>query len=224
MDLSTLKGYMPSLADYLGGGKTSYFDSVAQSLAAKTANAYQVASEASGASSSVNVTLSDEAKKILEQGNVVNGTTKISGVQKAGQDFLMGFFDKSGLDLENLSGEALDLIQGLQDVVAGSSASQRDFSTDMLEAQVSGGNRTAYTLTGQGSRLRIAMQSEDGKPQKLSITDIVNGQVETADITITSEDGKAVMKVERTQRAYENGHMVTLAQIEPLSIKLYKSA
>ena len=45
-----------------------------------------------------------------------------------------------------------------------------------------------------------------------------------SDITITSEDGKAVMKVERTQRAYENGHMVTLAQIEPLSIKLYKSA
>ena len=222
MDLSSLKGYMPSLADYLGGGKTSYFDSVAQSLSAKTA--HQTAIATGEASGSVNITLSEEARKILEQGNADNGTSKISGVQKGGQNFLMGFFDKSGLDLANLSDEALDLIQGLQDVVAGSNATQRDLSTDMLESQVSKGDRTAYTLVGNGSRLRIAVQSEDGKPQKLSITDIVNGQVETADITISMEDGKAVMKVDRTQREYSNGHMTTIAKIDPLSVSLYKKA
>lgn len=227
MNLSSLNLYS-GLAEFLGGGKskTSYFDSVSQNafdlLAAKTAQQAQATPDTVG----VNINLSEDAQKLLNQAKGADGKTAVSGVQKIGQNFMLGFFDQLGVDFDSLSGQALDLITGMQDVIADSGATARDISTDMAETRYAGNSRKVYTLTGAQSRLRLAIEyGSDGKPQKLSITDIQGARVETADITIKSENGGlSTMEVSRTQREYKNGHMVTLNEIEPLSIKLYPSA
>jgi len=212
----------PSLLDYMNQGKSGLFDSVSQGIAAKVSTIQALANNngATTDTSGVNITLSEEAKKIIADGNG-SSNANISGVQKAGQNFMMSFFDQSGLDLAKLSDGALNLIQGLQDVVAGSGATQRDAMTDIAEQKYNDG-RQVYTLTGQGTRLRIAIDSIDGKPSKLSVTDISNGKVETAEITFETKNGKPdTMVIERTQREYANGHMVGLSDIDPLAIKLY---
>jgi hypothetical protein len=137
-------------------------------------------------------------------------------------DFMMSFFDQSEIDLETLSPEVIDLLEGLQGVIGGVTATGRDILTDGAEARYSNGAKKAYTLVGDGQRLRVAIEYADGKPAKLSITDITGGQVETAEITLgKDEDDVMRMNIERTQRAHTNGHMVELDPIEPLSVKLY---
>jgi hypothetical protein len=224
MDLSSLGnlfGNSPSLTDYLGKGKSDLFGTVSQGIAAKISSIQTlVNSGGTTDTSGVNIALSEDAQKIIKDSN---GTDQgnISGVQKAGQNFVMGFFDQSGLDLSNLSPDALDLVQGLQEVVAGSAGTQRDVTTDLAEGKYNP-DRAVFTLTGAGTRLRLGIDYVDGKPSKLSVTDISNGKVETAEITFASKDGKAdTMTINRTQREYANGHMVNLETIDPLSVSLY---
>lgn len=223
--LNGLLGNNPSLLDYLGNGKSGAFDSVAQGIAAKVNRIVELANtgaDTTGASS-VNVTLSAEAQALLADGN--GGTdSKISGVQKSAQNFMMSFFDQSGIDFKNLSPEALDLIQGLGEVIAGSGGNARDISTDAAESKYTP-NRKVYTLTGNNTRLRVAIDyAADGKPSKLSVTDIAGGKVETADITLGTQDDIATMTINRTQREYQNGHMIKLSDIDPLSVELYAAA
>jgi hypothetical protein len=221
MDLSLLKtlNNKLSLTDYLGSAKNSYFSDISNSLMSTVAKSKTAAIESEAAANvGVNVSLSAEAQALLENGNGEN--SNLSGVQKAAQNFLIGFFDQSGLEIEKLSDEALDLIQGLQDVISGSTATGRDLSTDVAEGKYAGGNKQVYTLTGSGTRLRLAVDYADGKPTKLSVTDITGGQVETAEITL-SED---TMTINRTQREYKNGHMTGLVELDPLDVKLYTTA
>lgn len=226
MDLTSLLSYRPSLTDYLDGGKagTSLFDGVSQSLnqkveAAKAAAATNAALTGQGD----NIALSEEAKALLAHGTG-GQNENLTGTQKGAQNFMMGFFDQSGLDIAKLSDQVLDFIEGLGAVIAGSAATTRDIGTDSMEAQLSGGNRKSYTLTGTNTRLRISVDYVDGKPQKLSVTDITGGQVETAEIAIKSDDdGTQYLSVERTQREYRNGYMLALDPIEPLEMTLYQS-
>lgn len=219
MDINSIKtSYTAGLLDYLNNSKTGYFDSVAQSILSTYGagkNAATTATEVKGDT----VTLSEEAQKLLAQGG--NSESKLTGVQKGAADFMMSFFDQSGIDLANLSGETLDLLDGLQGVIGGTTATGRDMLTDSAETRYSAGTKKAYTLVGDGQRLRVAIDFAEGKPSKLTITDITGGQVETAEITLSEEDGVMRMNIERTQRAYQNGHMVNLDAIEPLSVKLY---
>lgn len=226
MDLTSLLSYRPSLTDYMGEGKSNLFEGVAQGMNAKVAAAQSQAAEKLAAlGGGDSVALSEEAKVILNGANTgKNGEqNNVSGTQKAAQNFLMGFFDQSGLELSKLSDEALDFIEGLNGVIAGSGATVRDTSTDMLENQQAGGARKAYTLTGANMRLRIAINyGADGAPLKLSITDINGGKVETAEMTIgKNEDGKATLEVERTQREYRNGYLTGMDEIPLMSMKLY---
>lgn len=228
MDLTNLKNLGTysmslSLTNFLGGGKTSYFDTIAQSL---TQNIFQGTTALTDASG-VNIDLSDAAKALLAQGATTDaaGNSTTSGVQKTAQNFMMSFFDQSGVDFANLSPDALDLIQGLQGVIGDSAGTSRDFTTDAAEEKYNP-NRKVYTLTGDGTRLRMAIEyGDDGKPQKLSITDITGGQVETADITLGQKDGKAsTIDITRSQKNYANGHMTTVNDIAPLNVDLYTAA
>jgi hypothetical protein len=225
MDLTSLLSYRPSLTDYLNGGKSTLFDSVSQGLNAKVEAAQAKAMEAmdKGASGD-NVELSEEAKTMIDLANKDN-KGNLTGTQKAAQNFMMGFFDQSGLKLADLTDPILDFIEGLNGVIAGSNATTRDVGTDSMEAKLANGDRKAYTLTGANSRLRIAIEyGQDGKPTKLSITDISGGEVETADITFkTDADGKQSLNVERSQREYKSGHLVKLDEIPALSMALYKA-
>lgn len=228
MNLASLNGLLgknPSLLDFLNNGKSGALDAAAQGVAQKVSQIMTLANSAVEDQTGVgsNITLSEEAKALLADGNGANDS-KITGVQKGAQNFMMSFFDQSGLDFPKLTDEALDLIQGLGDVIAGSGGTVRDMTTDAAESKYNP-NREVYTLTGTNSRLRVAIDyGADGKPVKLSVTDIANGQVETADITFETKDGVKVMTVGRTQREYQNGHMVKLSDIDPLSVDLYTEA
>lgn len=228
MDLTSLLSYRPSLTDYLDGGKASsnMFEGVAQSLNQKVEAAKAAAAEkAALTGQGDNVTLSEEAKALLAQGTG-GENENLTGIQKGAQNFMMGFFDGSGLVIEKLSDKVLDFIEGLAAVIGASAATDRDTVTDGMEAQLSGGNRKAYTLTGPNTRLRISIDYDaDGKPQKLSVTDITGSAVETADITIkTDEEGSQYLSVERTQREYRNGYLANLDPIEPLAMTLYQQS
>lgn len=223
MDIKSMNAYNASLLDYLGKGKTNnYFESVAGSLLSTYANGQQTQNQAA-ADKNVNITLSDEAKALLAKGGELE--SNLTGVQKGSQDFMMSFFDESGIDLSKLSGEVLSIIEGLQGVIGGVTATGRDVLTDAAESRYSNGTKKAYTLMGDGQRLRVGIEYADGKPSKLSITDITGGVVETADITLgKDENGVARMTIERTQREYKNGSMTSMNPIEPLSMKLYGAA
>lgn len=219
MDINTNKAaYTASLVDYLNNSKTSYFDSVAQSILS-TYGAQKSAAIDAAAVQGDTVSLSQEAQQLLANGT--DSKSQLTGVQKGAANFMMSFFDQSGIDLANLSGETLDLLDGLQGVIGGTTATGRDMLTDSAETRYSAGTKKAYTLVGDGQRLRVAIDYAEGKPSKLTLTDITGGQVETAEITLTKEDGVMRMNIERTQRAYQNGHMVNLDPIEPLSVRLY---
>lgn len=225
MDISSLLGQRMSLLDYIGQGKSSAFDASSQGVADKVNKIMQIvntpAQQTDG--SGISVSLSAEAQALLADGNGANDS-KLSGVQKGAQNFMMSFFDQSGLDFTKLTDQTLDLIQGLGDVIASSGGTMRDVTTDAAESKYNE-NRQVYTLTGANSRLRVAIDyGDDGKPSKLSVTDIANGQVETAEISLQTKDGAQTMTINRTQREYQNGHMVKLSDIDPLTVDLYTEA
>lgn len=223
MAISNMNGSGLSLASYLGKGKTSMFGGMdASQLIRTAAGANAPASSGAAVTAGVKVDLSEEAKAMLEKSQGTDSSNQ-SGLQKFAQDFLMSFFDDSGLDFKTLSDEAYGLIDGMLGVIEGSGATGRDVSTDMAEQKYGGGDKKVYTLTGNGTRLRLAIDYADGKPTKLSITDITGGVVETAEVTLTKENNKlSTIDIERTQREYRNGHMVTKNEIDPLSIDLYQ--
>lgn len=219
--LKNVANYTASLVDYMGKGKTDYFSSVAQNLINSLPSS-KTAQTALDSYTSVNITLSEDAQKLLAAGTTdASGKSNVSGVQKTAQNFMLSFFDQAGVDFSELSPQALDLIEGLQGVISGTDAATRDLTTDIAEEKYNA-DKKVYTLTGTGTRLRLAIEYADGVPSKLSVTDITGGQVETAEITLQKESGKlATMTIERTQRNYANGHMTMLDPIDPLVTDLY---
>ncbi len=228
VDLASLKSMLSqrsSLLDYMGNGKTNMFDGLAQSNTARVNQLQNLAVASETGSKSISVSLSAEAQKILADGSAADGT--LSGVQKGAQNFVMSFFDQSGIDLASLSGETRELIKGFQDVIAGAGSSvTRDITTDMMEENYQSGKRKVYTMVGDGSRLRLTIDYDaSGKPQKLGITDILRGDVEIAEISLDSKDGKPNgVTVERSQRVYANGSLVDSLTKPPLSMNLYAAA
>lgn len=228
VDLASLKSMLSqrsSLLDYMGNGKTNMFDGLAQSNTARINQMQNLVASTETGSKSISVSLSAEAQKILADGSPADGT--LSGVQKGAQNFVMSFFDQSGIDLASLSNETRELIKGFQDVIAGAGSSvTRDITTDMMEETYQSGKRKVYTMVGDGSRLRLTIDYDAaGKPQKLGITDILRGDVEIAEISLDSKDGKPNgVTVERSQRVYANGSLVDSLTKPPLSLNLYAAA
>jgi hypothetical protein len=229
MDVSSYNKYFStglSLLNYLNGGTANTYGGISQSVMSAINSRYQNAQAgAANAAAGDVVQLSPEAQALLKTTGGDDQDTKLSGVQKAAQNFLVSFFDQGDADLKKLSPEALTMIEGLQDVIAGNPATGRDVTTDRMEMSNAKGSRKVYTLTGNNSRLRLAIQyGEDKKtPVKLTMTDISGGKVETADITLT-KDSKGVlqMSIERAQMAYRNGNKVSENKLAPISVKLYK--
>lgn len=218
MDINAFKNpYTGSLLDYIGNQKTSYFDSVAQNLL------QTYGSQKTAQNQSVNqgdsVTLSEEAQALLSAGS--SGTAALSGIQQGAANLMMSFFDQGNIDLADLSPEMLDILDGLHAVIGGAGATARDMATDGAEMRYAGGSKQVYTLVGDGQRLRVAVDYQDGVPTKLSLTDIVGGQVETAEITLVDDNGTPSVNIDRTQKEYRNGYMVTTAETEPLLVRLY---
>ena len=140
-----------------------------------------------------------EAKALLAKGGELE--SGLTGVQKGSQDFMMSFFDESDIDFSKLSDEVLDILEGLQGVIGGVTASGRDVLTDAAESRYSNGTKKAYTLMGDGQRLRVGIDYAEGKPSKLTITDITGGIVETAEITLgKDENGVARMTIQQALR------------------------
>lgn len=229
VDLASLKSMLShrsSLLDYMGNGKTNVFDGLAQSNSARINRLQELAATPlETGSKSISVSLSAEAQKILSDGAPADGS--LSGVQKGAQNFVMSFFDQSGIDLSGLSAETRELIRGFQDVIAGiGTAVTRDITTDMMEERHQDGKRQVYTMVGDGSRLRLTIDYDaTGKPQKLGITDILKGDVEIAEISLSAKDGKPdSVTVERSQRIYANGSLVDSLTKPPLSLNLYAAA
>ena len=228
VDLASLKSMLSqrsSLLDYMGNGKTNVFDGLAQSNSARIGRLQELVAAPETGSSAISVSLSAEAQQILAEGSVADG--KLSGVQKGAQNFVMSFFDQSGIDLSSLSEETRELIRGFQDVIAGAgSAVTRDLTTDLMEENYQNGKRKVYTMVGEGSRLRLTIDYDSGgKPQKLGITDILRGDVEIAEISLEAKDGKPNgVTVERSQRVYANGSLVDSLTKPPLSLNLYAAA
>jgi hypothetical protein len=230
MDISTLKSLFttPSLADYLPGGS--------QSVSGGSGGASGILSLLGGdqdsGSSGDSVDLSSMAQQILAAANgQTSPTASASGSgstddQTSAKAMISGFFTDNGVDLSNLSDDAQQLLQGFQDVIDNSGATARDQKTDSLEEQYQGANRKVFTLTGNNTRLRIAVDYKDGKPQTLTLTDIVGSNLETATVSLTQgSDGTATgIQVARSQSSYLNGAMVNAATPAPLSMDLYAAS
>jgi hypothetical protein len=228
MDISNLKSLFtsPSLADYLPGGSKSV------SAGGGASGILSLLGGDQTGASGDNVDLSSMAQQILAAANGQTSSTASAPAsgstddQTSAKAVISSFFTDNGVDLSNLSGDAQQLLQGFQDVIDNSGATARDRKTDSLEEQYQGANCKVFTLTGNNTRLRIAVDYKDGRPQALTLTDIVGSTLETATVTLTqgSDGAAAGIQVARSQSSYLNGAMVNAATPSPLSIALYPAS
>ncbi len=224
MDLSSLKNMFanrPSLANYLGGDK---FDSSALGAANKAIQS-QVSALLDTANTATaggdQVTLSAEAQALLSE-NAEGNAAAVNGVQKGAQSFFMNFFEDAGVDFSKLSDEAQAFIQGFNTLISDTGATMRDTTTDRMEQEYNKGNRDIYTLLGTNSRLRIAIDYQDDKAQKMTITDMNGGNVSIAELTVKNAgQANASIEVSRQQREYVNGSLANFQTGEPISMALY---
>lgn len=226
MDLSSLKNMMfskPSLANYLGGDKydSSALAAAQQATQAKISTLMETANTASSASG-VQISLSAEAQALLAQNAEENADASINGIQKGAQSFFMNFLEDIGVDFSKLSNDAQEFIQGFNQLIVDTGATLRDSSTDRMEQEYHKGNRDVYTLLGTNSRLRLAIDYQDDKAQKLTITDMNGGTVSIAEMTIKNAgQANASIEVTRQQREYANGMLMDMREGDPISMALY---
>lgn len=227
MDISSYRSSL-SLVNFLNNSGTQGFSGLSQSLMNALSAKYQSSSQAGGVNTAAGdvVKLSDEAKDLLAQtGGSSDDKTQLTGVQKAAQNFLVSFFDESGVDLSKISPQAVTMIGGLQDVIGDSGSTGRDVTTDRMEMSHNKGLRRVYTLTGTNTRLRLSIQyAEDKKtPLTLTMSDIRGGKVDTAEISL-AKDKSGVMKlnIERNRQEYKNGHRTGYAALDPIDVRFYK--
>lgn len=227
MDISSYKSSL-SLVNFLNNSGTQGFSGLSQSLMNALSAKYQGSAQAGGVNTAAGdlVQLSDDAKNLLAQtGATDDQDSQLTGVQKAAQNFLVGFFDESGVDLESISPQAVTMIKGLQDIIADSGVTGRDVTTDRMEMSHNKGERRVYTLTGTNTRLRLAIQYADDKktPLSLTMTDINGGKVETAEISLAKDDeGVMKMNIDRSRQEYANGHRTGYVALDPIALKFYK--
>lgn len=223
MDLSSLKTLFsarPTLANYLGNDSfnSSPLGAAHQITQSKIAPLQETANTA--AMGGDQVILSAEAQALLSGGND-NGKV-INGVQKGAQSFFLNFFEDAGVDFSKLTDEAQGFLQGFNDLITDTGATMRDTTTDRMEQDYNKGNRDIYTLLGTNSRLRIAIDYQDDKAQKMTVTDMNGGNVSIAEITIKNANQPgARIEVSREIREYVNGNLADTKEGKPISMALY---
>lgn len=225
MDLSSLKNMLmnrPTLANYLGGDKldSSALGAASQAVQTRISALLETANTASG--SGDQVTLSAEAQALLADNTENSAGAAVNGVQKGAQSFFLNFFEDAGVDFSILSDEAQAFIQGFNTLISDTGATMRDTTTDRMEQDYNKGNRDVYTLLGTNSRLRIAIEYQDDKARKMTITDMNGGSVSIAELTIgNAGQSNATIEVARQQREYVNGSLTDFQTGEPISMALY---
>lgn len=225
MDLSSLKNMFagrPSLASYLGGDNfnSSALGAANQAVQSRVSALLETANTATA--SGDQVTLSAEAQALLAENAKNNEGTAVNGVQKGAQSFFLNFFEDAGVDFSKLSTEAQEFLQGFNTLISDTGATMRDTMTDRMEQEYNKGNRDVYTLLGTNSRLRLAIEYQDDKAQKLTLTDMTGGSVSIAEISISNADKtNASIEIARQQREYVNGSLADFQTGEPISISLY---
>lgn len=225
MDLSSLKSMLmnrPTLASYMGGDKyeSSALAAASKGTQARITQLLETANTASG--NGDQVTLSAEAQSLLAQSEENSDGTAVNGVQKGAQSFFLNFFEDAGVDFSKLSDEAQAFLQGFNTLISDTGATMRDTTTDRMEQNYNKGNRDVYTLLGTNARLRIAVDYQDDKAQKLTIIDMNGGSVSIAELSIKNAgQPNATIEVTREQREYVNGSLNSLQNGEPISMALY---
>lgn len=225
MDLSSLKNMImnrPTLANYLGGDNfnSSALGAANQAMQSKVSALLDTANTASG--SGDQVTLSAEAQALLAENAENSEGTAVNGVQKGAQSFFLNFFEDAGVDFSKLSEEAQEFLQGFNSLISDTGATMRDTTTDRMEHEYNKGNRDVYTLLGINSRLRIAIEYQDDKARKMTISDMNGGSVSIAELSIKNAgQANASIEVARQQREYVNGSLADLQTGEPISMALY---
>lgn len=223
MDLSSLKMMFagrPTLANYLGNDSfnSSALGAANQMIQSKVSALLDTANMATSAGDQV--TLSAEAQALLADSN--EGNKAVNGVQKGAQSFFLNFFEDAGVDFSKLSDEAQNFLQGFNTLITDTGATMRDSTTDRMEQDYNKGNRDVYTLMGTNSRLRIAIDYQDDKARKMTITDMNGGSVSIAELTIQNAgQTNASIEVSRELREYVNGNLADMKKGEPISMALY---
>ena len=223
MDLSSLKmmfSARPTLANYLGNDSlnSGALGAASQIMQSKVSAMQGTANTTSAAGDQV--TLSAEAQALLADSN--EGNKAVNGVQKGAQSFFLNFFEDAGVDFSQLSDEAQNFLQGFNTLITDTGATMRDSTTDRMEQDYNKGNRDVYTLMGTNSRLRIAIDYQDDKAQKMTITDMNGGNVSIAELSIKNAGkANASIEVNREVREYVNGSLNDMKKGEPISKALY---
>lgn len=226
MDISSLKSLLmnrPSLVDYLGNSSSASgaLSAGQQKTQAQIAQLQNLLDNQSATGDQV--ILSEEAQALLSQTTESDSSTPVNGVQRGAQSFFMNFLEDVGIDLGKLSDEASSFIQGINQLITDTGATMRDTTTDRMEQEYHKGNRDVYTLLGTNSRLRLAVDYQDDKAAKLTLTDMTGGQVSIAEITVQKTDqGQARLDIARQNREYVNGLLADFQTGAPLSIALYE--
>lgn len=223
MDLSSLKmmfSARPTLANYLGNDSmnSGALGAASQMAQSKISALLDTANMTSSAGDQV--TLSAEAQALMSDSN--EGNKAVNGVQKGAQSFFLNFFEDAGVDFSKLSGEAQEFLQGFNTLISDTGATMRDSTTDRMEQDYNKGNRDVYTLMGPNSRLRIAIDYQDDKAQKMTLTDMNGGNVSIAEISIKNAgQASASIEISRELREYVNGSLAEMKKGDPLSMALY---
>lgn len=189
---------MPSLADYLGDDADPVsFSSLAQSL-----------------SQSQGIT-----------GPAFTPDSDGGAAAKVGcGNFISKFFEDNGVNMDGLSDQSQQLLDGLAELVAGLGPVSRDTQIDEMTKNYVKGQRESFTLQGDGVRLSAVVQLDNGVPQSLTVTQLQGGVASIATFTLTKDtDGKANgINISRVQKEYGSlGGLVAANEAEPLSLSLH---
>lgn len=213
---------MPSLIDYMDQGSSNK-GSLLGGLGSQTKDILQIINGQQSTSDAYMLDLSPEAQRILAEQQ--NGTTTQSGeapnhIKNAQQHFI-NFFEENGIDFDNLSAEATELLGGLTTFLADSGTTARDTAIDTLELQASDGERDVYTLTGNERRIRIAIEKNSDGQNMLTLTDIHQNKADIAQMVVNKNgDGNApVITLTRSQETFANGRKIDREEQDPITIK-----
>lgn len=224
MTISSLLGYMPSLADFMSTGSGNAPSSTGIDLMKINSGGQQ--DLASLLSESDTVNLSPAAQQILSQNGAQTDTASSTKDLEGAQNFVANFFASNGIDTDNLSDEAVSLLQGLESMVADMTGATRDSAIDGMTSSYARGSRESYTLAADGKRLSFTIQYEAGKPKTLTVTDVNGASADSAVVNFTSDATGAIsgVSVQSTQKQYNSfGGLTSSVPGESLAFDLYTS-
>jgi len=226
MSIASTTGTPLSLVDYLYSSKPgSQAASPASGIFGSVTGG--LAGYLNAADGGDSFTLSPTAQNLMAQQNVTAASSDGGVAAKdQAQNFLLGFFDESGVDLDKLSGDAIALLKGIEEMATDMGNVTQGTTVDRMTSNYTKGQRKSFTLEGAGERLSFTVQYKDGKPASMTILE-VHGQVATnATISLTKDaTGKlSGIHVDSVQKQYSSfGTKISSHEKDDLDLDLYAS-